>query len=301
MLNSRAAAVIVLLIAASVLGLAPILVRLTETGPAAAGFWRLVFALPVLALLTTRPLGEGAGLPSKWMLLAGAFFALDMSFWHYGLVMTSVANATVLCNLTPVVVTLFAWLVWKERPRLAFVVALVLAMAGAVAMAAAAAPGQGTNPLLGDLFSVSVSLWYSGYFLAVQAARRTAGAMRVTLWATLAGIPLMGLAALVLREDMLPATLAGWAACVGLGLTHVAGQGGVAWALGRLPAALTAVTILIQPVAAAILAWFVFGEVLSPVQALGGALVLAAVVLAQGSAAPMKTGAASEEAAPAKL
>ena len=52
--------------------------------------------------------------------------------------MTSVAKATVLCNLTPVVVTAFAWLVLKERPGKLFVVALILAMAGAFAMAAAA-------------------------------------------------------------------------------------------------------------------------------------------------------------------
>jgi drug/metabolite transporter (DMT)-like permease len=64
---------------------------------------------------------------------------------------------------------------------------------------------------------------------------------------------------------------------------HVFGQGGVAWALGRLPASVTAVTILIQPIVAALLGWWVFGETLTPIQAAGGALVLAAVVLAQRS------------------
>ena len=249
-MSSRAFALAVLLLAAALLGLAPILVRISETGPAAAGFWRLLFALPVLALLTARPseaeARTGWGRPSKWMLLAGLFFALDMSFWHYGLVMTSVANATVLCNLTPVVVTLFGWVVFKEAPGRLFMLALGLAMGGAVAMALGADGQQGTNPLLGDLFSVSVSVWYSGYFLTVQQARKTSGAIRVTLWSTWAGLPLMALAALVLREDMIPATAAGWAACVALGLTHVGGQGGVAWALGRLPASLTAVTILIR-------------------------------------------------------
>ena len=138
-------------LSASILGLAPILVRLTETGPAAAGFWRLLFALPLLLILVGRPGGEGFGRPSKWMLLAGLFFAFDLSFWHYGIVMTSVANATVLCNLTPVVVTLVGWFVFKERPARLFILALALAMGGAFAMAAGAQPGQGTNPVLGDL------------------------------------------------------------------------------------------------------------------------------------------------------
>lgn len=294
--SPRALALIVLLIAACVLGLAPILVRLTETGPAAAGFWRFFFALPLLAVLAGREPG-GIAAPSKWALLAGLFFALDLSFWHYGIVMTSVANATVLCNLTPVVVTLFGWFVLKQAPHRLFLVALALAMGGAFAMAAGADGGQGTNPLLGDLFSLSVAVWYSGYFLAVKAARATAGAMRITFWATLLGAPLLLLVAAGLGEDLLPATVAGWAACIGMGVMHVFGQGGVAWALGRLPASVTAVTILIQPVVAALLGWWVFGETLTPVQALGGALVLAAVVLAQRSQRT-KTG-AEEASAPA--
>lgn len=294
---SRAVPLIVLLIAASVLGLAPILVRLTETGPAAAGFWRFVFALPLLALIVGRPGGEGFARPSKWMLLAGLFFAMDLSFWHYGIVMTSVANATVLCNLTPVVVTAFAWLVLKERPDKLFVVALILAMAGAFAMAAAASGAQGTNPLLGDILSLLVSFWYSGYFLAVKLARRDASAMRVTWWATVVGAPILLAVSLMLGEDLVPASAAGWAACVAMGLMHVTGQGGVAWALGKLPASLTAVTILIQPVVAGLLGWLVFGETLTPIQALGGALVLGAVVLAQVSARK-KTGAPAEADAP---
>ena len=274
---------IVLIASAVVLGLAPILVRLTETGPAAAALWRFVFALPLLFLLTHRPGGEGVGRPSKWMALAGLFFFLDLSFWHYGIVMTSVANATVLCNLTPVVVTLFAWIVLKERPRAVFVLALALAMIGAFAMAAGADGGQGTDPLLGDLFSLSVALWYAGYFLAVKAARTTAGAIRVILWSTAIPVPLMLAASLVLGEDILPATLAGWAACAALGVMHVAGQGGVAWALGRVSAALTAVVILVQPVVAASLGWIVFGETMTAIQMGGAALVLSAVLTAQWS------------------
>lgn len=288
--SPRAVALVVLLLSACVLGLGPILVRLTETGPAAAGFWRFALALPLLAILASREPG-GVATPSKWALLAGLCFALDLSFWHYGIVMTSVANATVLCNLTPVVVALFGWFVLKERPRRLFLVALVLAMGGAFAMAAGADGGQGTNPLLGDLFSLSVAVWYSGYFLAVKAARATAGAMRITFWATLLGAPLLLLAAAVLREDIVPAGLAGWAACVAMGVMHVFGQGGVAWALGRLPASVTAVTILVQPVVAALLGWLVFGETLTPVQALGGVVVLAGVVLAQRS---QRTKAASD-------
>ncbi|HZZ86724.1 MAG TPA: EamA family transporter, partial [Caulobacteraceae bacterium] len=89
------------------------------------------------------------------------------------------------------------------------------------------------------------------------------------------------LTALAMREQILPATAGGWAAVVGLGLAHVFGQGSIAWALGRLPAATASVTVLVQPVVAAGLAFLLFHEALTPFQAAGGLLALLGVVVAQ--------------------
>ena len=296
-LPSRAAALIVLILAAVVLGLAPILVRLSDAGPAAAGFWRFAFALPWLLVMTARPGGEGVGRPSNWMVLAGVMLVFDLGFWHYSIALTSVANATTLTNLTPVVVTLVGWWVFRERPRALFLVALAAAIAGAVTMSLGANGGQGSNPPLGDVFAGITALWYAGYFIAVKGARGAHSAGRVMLWSTAIAAPGLLLVALVLGEDVLPGSWGGWAACAGLGLMHVVGQGGVAWSLGRLPAALTAVTVLIQPGVAALLGWLIFAETLTAVQAVGGVVVLAAIVLAQWSSAKKK-GAEAEAAAP---
>jgi drug/metabolite transporter (DMT)-like permease len=134
----------VLLFGASVVGVAPILVRLADTGPAAAGFWRFVFAAPLLLLLSGTA-GDGPGRPRPVMLLAGALIATDLAFWHYGIVLTSVANATVLSNLTPIVVTFAVWVMTRERPSGLFSVALALAISGAVTMALAKG-GGGRGP-----------------------------------------------------------------------------------------------------------------------------------------------------------
>jgi drug/metabolite transporter (DMT)-like permease len=284
-----------LVFGAAVIGLAPILVRLTATGPAAAGFWRLAFALPLLALITTRA-DRGPGAPPRAALAAGAMFALDMGFWHYGLHYTSVANATVLTNLTPVVVSFVAWAAFGQRPRLGFVAAVALAVAGAWLMAVARGGKPGSDPQLGDALSVTTALWYALYMIAVGLARRRTGASRVMLWSTLVSAPLLLVAALVMGERLVPATAAGWAACVGLGLVHVAGQGTIAWSLGRLPTALASVVVLIQPLVAALLGWLLFAESLGPLRALGGAVALTGVVLAQRAAGP-PTGPAAQSAA----
>src|ERR1700691_811526 len=92
--------------------------------------------------------GAGAvGRPSPAMWLAGIFFALDLACWHYGIRYTSVANATVLPNLTPVVVTIAGWLVLKERPRPVFLLGMATAIGGAVLMAEAAPPSAVGGPL----------------------------------------------------------------------------------------------------------------------------------------------------------
>lgn len=311
---SRAAPLLILLASAAVLGLAPILVRLADTGPAAAGMWRFAFALPWLLLLVWRPgqtaEARGPGRPSPLMGLAALFFVLDLAFWHYSIRFTSVANATTLTNLTPVIVTAVAWLMFRERPRALFLAALALALAGAWTMSAGADGRQGANPRLGDLFAAVTALWYAGYFLTVKVLRGRVSASRIMLWSTALGLPMLLGVAMALGEPLTPGSAAGWWACAGLGLVHVAGQGGVAWALGRLPAALTAVTVLIQPVVAAMLGWALFAETMTAAQFGGAAALLAGVVLAQwsarvkpGPAAPMlgpqkEKGAEAETSAP---
>ncbi len=279
--KSRLPALAALVFGACAIGFAPIFVRLTETGPAAAGFWRLFLALPFLALMALRD-GEGVKTPpSRMMLLAGLFFAADLSFWHYGVKFTSVANATVLTNLSPVIVTVCAWFLFRERPGKIFVGGLTLAIVGAAVMAFAADHGQAINAPLGDTLSLFTAVWYAFYFLAMRRARQGAGASRAMFWSTLVSTPILLLVALAFGEDIIPAGPGGWWACIGLAAVHVIGQGSIAWALGRLPASIASVVVLAQPVVAAVVGWILFREILTPIQIIGGFMTLAGVVIAQ--------------------
>ena len=283
---------IVLIAGAMIIGLSPIFVRLSDAGPAATGFWRLAFAAPFLAILTAveRPSPDAPTSKrfafSPILLLAGLAFAGDLACWHYGIHYTSVTNATVLSNGTPILVTAAAWLFFKERPRRIFVIGMSLAIAGAVVMALAKGgghPAPGRNAHLGDALSALTAVWYAAYFLAVREARKTMGASAVMFWSSMVGLPVLVVTALALREPFFPVAVIGWAACVGLGLMHVTGQGAIAWALGRVPTALASVAVLVQPVVAAALGWIIFGEAVTPVQGLGALLALAGIAVAQSA------------------
>jgi len=283
--DGRARAVTMLVTGACVIGVAPILVRLSGAGPAATGFWRLLFALPLLALPSLGRPRELAG-TTRFAVLAGAAFALDLACWHYGIANTSVSKATVLANITPIIVTIAVWLIFHQRPAPLFLIAVALSVAGGAIMALAKGAGvTGPNPLLGDTLSAVTSVWYALYFLAMGEARQRQGTTQVMFWSSLTGLPVLLVIAWALRERVVPATAGAWAACAGLGAVHVGGQGLIAWALGRLPASTASVTVLVQPVVTTALGWLIFGELLSPWQAVGAGLALTGVVLAQRASA----------------
>ena len=286
--HPRWQAIAVLVFGACVIGFSGAFTRLTGTGPAAAGFWRLACALPLLAIMARSATGE-LGRPTPIALLAGVLFALDLGFWHYGLKYTSVAVSTVLSNLTPVVVTAFAWVFFRQRPGGLFLIAMAVAVGGAWMMGVGKDAGAAVpNAPLGNALSLVTAFWYALYFLTVSQARRSLAASRLMLWSSVTGAPLLLAAAAIMGEKLWPSTLPQIAACVGLGLVHVGGQGSIAWAMGRLPASLASVVVLVQPVVATYAGWLLFGEALGPLQAAGAVVALAGVVLAQWATRPKR-------------
>ena len=96
------------------------------------------------------------------------------------------------------------------------------------------------------------------------------------------------LIALLSGEHLLATSAYGWLMLLGIAfVSQVGGQNLITYALADLPAAFSSVGLLLQPVAAGVLAWAILGESLGWWQALGGAVVLTGIVLARrGSKQP---------------
>jgi drug/metabolite transporter (DMT)-like permease len=269
---------------------APIFVRLSDTGPVASAFWRCALAAPVLwawARMGARDDFHRAQPSSRKssltpIFLAGIFFACDLGVWHFSILYTSVANATVLANLTPIVVTLAGWLIWKKAVTRTFLVGMFLAIAG---MFVLVGPNfaAGGRAFLGDVLGALTAVFYGSYFLAIKEARDArASTARLMAWSTtITAAALLPIAPLF-PQPFLPASGGGWAVLLGLALvTQVLGQGLIAYAFAHLPASLSSVSLLIQPVMAALFAWVLFGEAIGPVQFTGAAIVLAGIWIAR--------------------
>lgn len=266
-------------------GLAPIGLRLGldqgELGPQAIALWRYIFALPVLLLLVAIVERRGPVRPVPAIIFAGALFALDIALWHWALERTTVANATFIVNLGSIGVGFLAWIFLKERPAWMWGIAVVIAVSGA-ALLSLGGPADGKTDLTGDLLAVGAAIMVSGYLLLSKLARRELSALDALVWLTLTEIVVAFFVVVLSGENLLPATPAGLAAPLFLGVVvHVGGQGLIVFGLGRTPAAVAGVLMLLQPVMAAAISWNLFDEPLSGLQGLGGMMILVGCYLAQ--------------------
>ena len=277
------AALVALFAGAVFIALSPIWVRVSEVGPTASAFWRVFLAVPLLWTLFFSVATERKKtiLPPWPYMLAGLAFAGDLAFWHCSIQYTSVANSTLLANLASLFVTLAAWLLWKQRPSGLFLAGLAAALLG-TGLLVRASVGFSPSALLGDGLGVVTAMFYAWYLLQVKALRDR-GAATLQLMAVTTTITALILlpVALASGEALLPPTAGGWLKLLGLAwISHAAGQGLIAHALAQLPAAFSAVGLLLQPVLAAAFAWLLLGEPLSALQCAGGVVVLFGIYVA---------------------
>ena len=271
---------------AATLGFAAPLVKLSELGPQATLFWRLFLSLPVLAVwaaLEKKP-AHAPKTDFRFVALAGLLFAGDLAFWHAGIVITTAANATLLANLAPLVVVVGAWFLFGERPTRAFIFAAGLALGGAVLISAANIEIDRSR-LPGDGLSMITALWYGSYMLCLRAARRTATTGMLLFGSTVVSASAAGVIALLSGEALWPQSSYAWTILLLLGVgVHVAGQGGMAFGFGRVPAGPASILILFQPLVAAAAGWVLFGETMVAIQFLGAGAVLAGAWLSRRAA-----------------
>jgi drug/metabolite transporter (DMT)-like permease len=283
--RSQGLALPALLAGGIAIGFSPIFVRLSELGPIATGFHRLFLALPLLWLWMrwegrTGKRTGGSRLP---IAVPGILFAGDIFFWHWSITYTTVANATLFANLAPVIVALGAWLYLRERITARFLVGLVLAMGGA-ALLVNGSIALGSRYVFGDALGLITACFFGGYVVAVARLRDRYAASTIMFYSSAVTCVLLLAVTLAWGESLWPESFHGWITLLALAwISQAMGQGLIAYALGHLPASFSALVILIEPVTAAILGWVWLGEALGPLQALGGAIVLAGILAARGA------------------
>lgn len=262
------------------------LTRLSEETPATVAVWRCLWALPFLWVLSRREdakFGKRSRHERLLASLAGVAFTFDLILWHWSIREIGAGMATVLGNLSSVVVALLAWLLFREKPGKRLIAILPIVLIGVVlATGTFGGKAYGSNPSLGVIFGLACSVVYALFIVIYREGskdlRRLAGPL---LDATAVG----GFFALVVGPFVGGVHLTPswhsqfWLIVLALS-SQVLGWLVISVALPRLPASLTALILLIQPVGGIAISAAVLGERPSLVQLLGALVIVAGVAYA---------------------
>jgi drug/metabolite transporter (DMT)-like permease len=270
-----------------------ILYRWAEVSPSTGTVFRALFGLPLLGFVAWLEYRRFGRLPARTVrlaALAGVFFAGDLLFWHHAIEAVGAGLATVLGNLQVLVVGVVAWMAFGERPSRSTFLALPVVLAGVALISGAIGGGAyGANPGLGVLLGMATALCYGGYLLLIRRGghdlRRPAGPVAIATASTAVVAALVGTVVGDLDPTPAVASLA-WLALLGL-TSQSLGYLLISLSLPRLPAVLTSMILLSQPVMTVGLSIVLLGEAPSPAQLIGVALVIGGIAIATlGGRAP---------------
>jgi drug/metabolite transporter (DMT)-like permease len=274
------------LLGALVIAFSAILVRLADVTPATAAFFRCAYALPLLALLASRErrvYGARERRDRLLALAAGAIFAADLIFWNYSIKAVGAGLATVLGNVQVVLVALLAWAALGERPASRTLLSIPIALTGVVLISGVVGSGAyGDDPLLGVIYGLATAISYALFLLILRQAGSSERPPAGPLFdATLSAAVFCAIAGMVIGDlDWLPgAESQAWLVVLALS-SQVLGWMLISVSLPRLPAALTSILLMLQPVTSVLLGAVLLDESPSAVQLSGVAIVLAAVAFA---------------------
>lgn len=283
MRNSKAFPYLALIVGICALSMTGIFVRWAQAPGTVTAAYRM--AISTIALTPFFIHFETKKDPKKnagWILpvvMAGLFIAGDHGFLNTAIGLTRIANTTLLNNMAPLWVALFAWLVWKEKLTGRFWLGLFTAVAGAVVILGSDLvkhPQLG----LGDGLAFVSSLFYAAYFLNTQVSREKISTLRYIWGANLMSAVLLFAFNLINGIPVTGYPLRTYLVFLAIGLlSQTVGYFSITYALGHLPASIVAPTMIAQLVLTSLLAIPLTGESLSLPQICGGLAVLAGIFL----------------------
>lgn len=294
--NQRKLAFAALIAGNVTIAFGPLLVRYSDTGPIATGFWRMALAVPFLALLGYRAgfrLSHARPAIFGLVALAGLFFAIDIIAWHIGIFETKLGNATLFANCASLLLVLYGVLVARAWPGRMQAVAVLLAFAGAALLMGQSLELSRAH-FIGDLLCLAAGFAYTVYLISMMRVRETTESWSSLAMASLVVAAILLPAALFAGEKVLPDLW--WPLLLLAFSSQLFGQGCLTYALPHFSPLVIGLALLLQPALSAAAGWAAFGEAMTPLDFLGSAMVMAALVMVRlGESGNNKTVALSRQ------
>lgn len=254
----------------------PIIVRKMSLGGLSTGFNRCWLGALFTAALMFLKGGRLNATVMRYSLVGGVVFGLNIATFFQSVRETSVANASIIAGLQPVVLLLVVNRLFGEKPTRSVWIYTAVAIAG-VALALKTASGQQATSLKGDLLAFIAMLLFAAYYVASKYARRHLTTLEyqtgVLIYSTVILLPI----ALLSGQKMAVTENRDW---IFLGLMVIGPGTGhllVNYSVQHIPLFIPGVLNLWVPIGSTLAAWWVLDQHVNGWQMLGIAICVAAL------------------------
>lgn len=277
-----AVGVVFILVSGAAFGLLPLFARTAyDHGAEPLGMLTARFVLSAIGLVAIRLVVErGRPLPprpltARLFALGALGYAVQSSFYFWGIDRIDVSLATVIFFVFPVFVVIADWVVFRARPTRAMTTCLGITVTGAALTA-----GQvGSGSAVGIAFMLAAAGWYTGYILVSSRILRDMDPV-TSITLAMVGAAAAHLVVLFVADAHLPADATGWWAAAGAAAVSTV------LAMGLFFAGVTvvgpgqaAVLSTVEPVVSIAVGVWLLDESLGAVRAVGAVLVLVGVTV----------------------
>ncbi len=239
-------------------------------------FWRVVLAAVVYWLLLRL---QGKRLTRQHLsasAAAGAAIAIELALFFVAIKNTTVANATVLAALQPLVVLGFGARRFGEKPTRLVVSSALIAMVG-VALVVFGSTALPVWSPFGDALALAAMVFFAAYFILSKAARASVPAFEFQTAVWVVGVVVLAPVAAIDASGLLIPRGTEWAWLALLLAVPGTGHFVMNWAHPRVRISIASLLTLAIPVLSAAGAAVVFSERLQVVQVAGMTVVVAAL------------------------
>ena len=276
----------ILIIGAIAIAFSPIFVRFSDVDPIMTAFYRIFISLPFFLFFSSFNIIEKVKFPEfnnsyVIFVVSGIFFALDLICWHWSIKLTTVSKATFLSNLAPIVVIIFSLIFLKERFSKFFYLAALLSMVGMLMLLGESFKFN-KSQFIGDLLGVLTAVWYGSYIVTISQLRKKYNSTSIMFLSGIVTAIILLIVSILFEQSLIPQSLFTITIIFLLGfICQFMGQSFITYSLAYLSASLSSLCLLIQPIAATVLAYFFFEEKLTTIQFFGSALILIGIYIAR--------------------
>ena len=274
-----------LFLGAVLISLSPVWVKLVSVSPTTSGFYRVAIGSVTVAILMVFARQKLRLSKRAWILvgLAGAFFSLDLFFWHRSIIYVGPGLATLLANFQVFIMMSAGVLLLRQKPSATQLLAVPLALLGLVMIVGLDWQSLPGDYRLGVIFGLLTAIMYAGYLLSLRGARVNSD-NRLPL-AEVAVVSFVCTVLLMIIAHVEGVSLAvpdsadiKWLLCYGI-LSHSFGALLLASSLPHVSTTEAGLALLLQPTLSFVWDVLFFGRPMQPIEIAGAAIALIAIYL----------------------